>query len=102
MKKTLWFWNQQAGPWTCWGVWWRQQIFIGISRIAATENWEISDRDKTIARAIEVLGSRAEALRWLSSPVRALDSATPFSMLGTPEGVERVNNVLGQIEHGVF
>ena len=55
-----------------------------------------------IARAEEVLGSRDEGLRWLGTPVRGLDFATPISFLATPEGVERVNDILGQIEHGVW
>jgi uncharacterized protein (DUF2384 family) len=34
--------------------------------------------------------------------VRALDFATPISVLGTPEGMARVADVLGQMEHGVW
>lgn len=41
-------------------------------------------------------------MRWLGSPVRALDFATPISILGSKEGVKRVNDVLGQMEHGVW
>lgn len=40
-KRTLWFWNQAAGPWTCWGVWFRQVTFIGISKIKTGENWSL-------------------------------------------------------------
>jgi len=58
--------------------------------------------DTMIVRAAEVLGSRDEGMRWLGNPVRGLDFATPISLLGTPEGVERVNDILGQIEHGVW
>jgi len=55
-----------------------------------------------IAKAAEVLGSRDEGMRWLGNPVRGLDFATPISLLGTPEGVLRVNDILGQIEHGIW
>ena len=48
------------------------------------------------------LGSRDEGLRWLGTPALGLDFATPISLLATPEGVERVNDILGQIEHGVW
>jgi uncharacterized protein (DUF2384 family) len=41
-------------------------------------------------------------MRWLGTPVRALDFATPISMLGATEGVEKVMDVLGQMEHGVW
>jgi hypothetical protein len=58
--------------------------------------------DKTIDRATEVMGSRDEAMRWLGAPVRALDFATPISILGTKDGVERVSDVLGQMEYGIW
>lgn len=58
--------------------------------------------DQVIDRATEVIGNREEAMRWLGMPVRGLDFATPISLLATKEGTERVNDVLGQMEHGVW
>ena len=58
--------------------------------------------DKVIDHAAEVIGSRDEAMRWLGTPVRGLDFATPISLLGTKDGVKRVNNILGQMEHGIW
>ena len=55
-----------------------------------------------IERAAEVIGDRQEAVRWLGTPVRALDYATPISILATAEGAERVTDVLGQMERGVW
>ena len=57
---------------------------------------------RVIARAIEVLGSSEKALRWLETPVRSLGDQPPVSLLGTPEGRARVEDVLGRIEHGVW
>jgi putative toxin-antitoxin system antitoxin component (TIGR02293 family) len=54
------------------------------------------------ARAIEVLGTPEKALRWLESPVRSLGDQTPLSLLESPEGISRVEDTLGQIEHGVW
>jgi len=54
------------------------------------------------ARAIEVLGTREKALRWLKTPVRSLDDRTPLSLLGSSDGVVRVEDALGRIEHGVW
>jgi putative toxin-antitoxin system antitoxin component (TIGR02293 family) len=58
--------------------------------------------ESVIDRATEVIGDREDAMRWLGTPVRALDYATPISLLGTREGAARVEDVLGQMEHGVW
>jgi putative toxin-antitoxin system antitoxin component (TIGR02293 family) len=55
-----------------------------------------------IDRATAVIGERDAAMRWLGTPVRALDFATPISVLGTAKGAALVEDVLGQIEHGVW
>jgi len=55
-----------------------------------------------VERATKVLGERIKAMRWLGTPVRALDYATPISLLGTSEGLTRVADVLGQMEHGIW
>jgi len=55
-----------------------------------------------IDRATEVIGDRDDAMRWLGTPVRGLDYATPISLLGTEEGQTRVNDILGQMEHGIW
>jgi putative toxin-antitoxin system antitoxin component (TIGR02293 family) len=54
------------------------------------------------ARAIEVLGNRDKALRWLKAPVRSLGDRTPLSLLQSPDGIARVEDALGRIEHGVW
>lgn len=58
--------------------------------------------NRLIDRATEVIGDHDQALRWLGTPVRALDYATPISLLGTKKGVARVEDVLGQMEHGIW
>jgi putative toxin-antitoxin system antitoxin component (TIGR02293 family) len=57
---------------------------------------------KVVARATEVFGDQDVAFRWLGTPVGALDYATPISCLSTHRGAVRVNDVLTQIEHGVW
>ena len=57
---------------------------------------------QVIARAVEVLGSSEKALRWINTPVRSLGDQTPVSLLSTPEGMARVEDALGRIEHGVW
>ena len=63
---------------------------------------EAASLDKFLSRATEVIGDREQALRWLGTPVRALDFATPVSQLATPQGKEAVETVLTRLEHGVF
>lgn len=58
--------------------------------------------EQVLERATEVLGSRDKALRWIRTPVLGLKSATPISLLNTPEGRDAVLTVLGRIEHGIF
>lgn len=57
---------------------------------------------KAVARATDVFGDEEAAFRWLGTPVAALDYATPISCLGTHQGAMRVDDVLTQIEHGVW
>jgi putative toxin-antitoxin system antitoxin component (TIGR02293 family) len=57
---------------------------------------------KAVVRATEVFGDEDAAFRWLGTPVAALDYATPISCLGTHRGAMRVDDVLTQIEHGVW
>lgn len=54
------------------------------------------------ARAIEVFGNREKARRWLDAPLRVLGDKTPISALDSRDGVGRVLDLLGQIEHGVW
>jgi uncharacterized protein (DUF2384 family) len=60
------------------------------------------DIEPIVQRAIEVIGGREEAMRWLGTPVRALDYATPISRLHDPRSREQVLSVLTQLEHGVL
>ena len=58
--------------------------------------------DLIIDRATEVLGNKEEAMRWLGTPVRGLDFATPVSLLATKKGQTRVNDILGRMEYGIW
>jgi putative toxin-antitoxin system antitoxin component (TIGR02293 family) len=55
-----------------------------------------------IDRATDVIGDRDEALRWIGTPVPALDYATPISLLATSKGKDRVLATLDNLEHGVL
>ena len=49
--------------------------------------------ESVVDRAIEVMGDRDDAMRWLGAPI---------SLLGTSEGATRVEDVLGRMERGVW
>lgn len=55
-----------------------------------------------IRRTVEVIGNDSDAMRWLGTPVRALNYATPISLLHDPKGRENVLSILGRLEHGVL
>lgn len=58
--------------------------------------------EPVLQRATEVIGDRRNAMRWLGTPVRALEYATPISLLHDPIGRDQVLSVLTQLEHGVL
>lgn len=77
----------------------------GISAVFPSDDPEPrqeADIEPVVERSIEVIGDREEAMRWLGTPVRALDYATPISRLHDPKSKEQVLAVLTQLEHGVL
>ena len=61
-----------------------------------------SGREAVINKAIEVIGDEKEALRWLGTPVRALNYSSPISRLDDSRGQYEVLKVLTRLEHGVL
>jgi putative toxin-antitoxin system antitoxin component (TIGR02293 family) len=45
---------------------------------------------------------KAGALKWLTSPKRALENQTPLAYSRTELGAREVENLMGRLEHGVF
>ncbi len=50
--------------------------------------------------ATRVWGNPTDAAEWLGAPHMELNGDTPESLLKTPEGAHRVENLLGALEHG--
>jgi putative toxin-antitoxin system antitoxin component (TIGR02293 family) len=65
-----------------------------------------SDRLVAIARiaahAEETLGSRKAAQGWLRHPILALGNAAPIEYLDTEPGRRKVEDVLYQIDYGMY
>ena len=55
-----------------------------------------------LAKATDVFGSQAEAEQWLARPAIGLDQRRPIELLGTPAGVELVEDNLERLEFGVY
>ncbi len=74
----------------------KDHVVIGAKRTSKT------DLRSMIDRALEVIGDRDEAFRWLGTPVPELGFRTPISLAGTQDGQKAVLDVLGRLEHGVY
>lgn len=88
---------------------------IGIShrtvqRRRDTPEWRLTPEQsgrawkfaEVFAKASEVLGSEEEAKHWLEARAMALDQRRPIDLLASPAGTELVENLLVQLEYGVF
>ena len=53
-------------------------------------------------RAVAVLGNAERARQWLKTPQRALGGRTPLDYADTEPGAREVEDLLGQLEYGVF
>jgi len=50
----------------------------------------------------EIFGSKENFFKWLNLPNTALGGMEPRELIEIPEGVSKVRDVLGRIEHGVY
>ena len=71
-------------------------------RLTAAESDRLVRLGRIVALAVEVLGDRAKAARWLRQPNRALGQLVPLHHLDTDLGAREVETVLLRIEHGVY
>jgi Protein of unknown function (DUF2384) len=58
------------------------------------------DEIAVINRAVDVIGDREKAMRWLGTPVRALGYSTPISRLKDETGAKEVMDLLAALEQG--
>jgi putative toxin-antitoxin system antitoxin component (TIGR02293 family) len=57
---------------------------------------------RILARAQAVFGGQDEALRWLRSPKKRFEGRPPIAMLATETGGRMVEQMLVQIDEGMF
>ena len=53
-------------------------------------------------QAIDVLGSKEEAERWLATPAIGLDRRRPIDLLQSSEGADLVRTLLTRMDYGVY
>lgn len=70
-----------------------------LSKEQSGRTWKFAE---ILAKAIEVFGSREEALAWLERPAMGLEQRRPIDLLATPAGVKVVEDFLGRLEYGVY
>jgi putative toxin-antitoxin system antitoxin component (TIGR02293 family) len=77
-------------------------------RLAKREPLTIDETDKALrlervaTLADRVFGNPAKAHRWLRQPKNMLNGATPVEFLASETGARKVEEMLYQIEHGMF
>ncbi|MGX5844753.1 type II RES/Xre toxin-antitoxin system antitoxin [Mesorhizobium sp. ArgA1] len=70
-----------------------------LSQEQSGRTWKFAE---ILAKATDVLGTQAEAEQWLERPAIGLDQHRPIDLLGTPAGVELVEDYLQRLEYGVY
>lgn len=61
-----------------------------------------ANAEKVLDRAADILGSQSAATEWMLAKCTWLNGRRPCDLLGTEEGLRRIDAYLGQVEHGVY
>lgn len=70
--------------------------------LSADESDKLARLVRTFDHAVSVFGDAERAREWLGRPKKRFDQRTPMQMLRTDLGGRMVEEMLGQIEHGMF
>lgn len=70
--------------------------------LTADESDKLARLVRVFDQAVAVFGDAARAREWLGKPKKRFDQRTPMQMLRTDVGGRMVEEMLGQIEHGMF
>lgn len=70
-----------------------------LSSDQSSRAWKLAE---ILARATPVFGSQEAAETWLSEPARALEGKKPIELLSTQPGTQLVEDLLQQIDYGVY
>ena len=70
--------------------------------LTADESDKLARLIRIYDHAVRVLGNQEKALYWLNKPLKRFAARTPLQMLRTEVGARMVEEVLGQIDYGMF
>jgi putative toxin-antitoxin system antitoxin component (TIGR02293 family) len=70
--------------------------------LSADESDKLARLVRVFDHAVAVFSDAERARQWLASPKKRFDQRTPMQMLRTDLGGRMVEEMLGQIEHGMF
>ena len=70
-----------------------------LSQDQSGRAWKFAE---IVTTATNVLGSQAEAEKWLVTPAVALNQRRPVDLLSSPAGTELVEQLLGRLRYGVY
>lgn len=57
---------------------------------------------RVLDRAADIMGSQKAAAEWMLAKSTWLNGRRPLDLLGTKEGLRRIDTYLGQVEYGVY
>lgn len=66
------------------------------------QEWASKAPPEIFTRATEILGSKENAVSWLTSGQQSLGWKIPLELCHSSQGQQEVLNVLGRIEDGVY
>ncbi len=70
-----------------------------LDRNLSIKLFEISD---LFLLGADIFGSKEAFFKWLNLPNTALGGMQPSELIDIPEGVSKIRDILGRIEHGVY
>ena len=72
------------------------------ARLTPEQSDSVVRTARTLAKAIDILGDKKKAVRWLTMPNRALGGEIPITLLDTSAGAHEIEAVLDRVEYGVY
>lgn len=73
------------------------------NRLSPEESDRLVSVSRLLAQAFELFeGNKVAAVKWFTSPNRALGTKAPIEAAATEIGSREVENLIGRLEHGIF